>query len=245
MFKSYEQFKSITKSVYDALRSDPSMKLSAFRQLFCTGAGYANPQSLKASFQCPVDPNPMMLVGDELADLFNTSYVVDELGAPKELSINGDDAIITSSGNEEGGDEFWFLLDEMRGVLYDGVLMVYIGTEYEGKYTVYKRHQQPEISSNEAVIVFVNGESDMGFYLNGQSLGNADNKAGDDFYPIVLAVKGVMLALNCHVEIVGIELDDGEWNWDMIPARLSSKDGVTTMETINGESHWFFEKYAY
>lgn len=243
MFKSFEQFKSVTKVVYDALRSNPSMKLSAFRQLVCSEAGFLNPQSVKAYYGEEKTSDPEILIGDQLTELFNTSYVVDDLGAPKELYVNGDDTIVISSSDEDAR-ELGCQLDEAKGELYDGVLMLYVGTEYIGKYTVYKRHQQPIKTTNEAFIVFVNSESDMGFYLNGKTLGYVDRSAGDDFEPIVKAVLGVMQALDCSVEMVGIDLDDDEWNWDMVPPLLSSKEGVTPLETIDSESHWFFNRYA-
>ena len=231
MFKSFEQFKSVTKSVYDALRSNPSMKLSTFRQLLCTEAGYLNTQSLNAFYGKGVDPNPEELVGEQLIELFNTSYVIDECGS----------AMITSS-DDSGGNEFQ--LEQARGVLYDGVLMFYIGVNYEGKYTVYKRHMQPAKPIYEAFIVYVNGASDMGLFLNGESLGYADNSAGDDFEPIVKATLGILGALGCSIKMVNVDINENEWDWDIIPPLLSSENGFKEVGVIDSSEHWFFNHYA-
>lgn len=234
MFKSFEHFKSTVKTAYDALRSDPSMKLAAFKQIVSSELGYNNPQSIKNFFDSTTSKEPKVFYADQIGDFFNDVMVMNDHAALIEFVVNQNDAYIVGVDTDAGVEEHCFPIDDARAELYDGVLSIFSEDDLVDSYTVYERHKQPEVIASQAHLIYVDGICDLALYINGKQVCVADTAAGDDRAMVVDITKSLMDALSCELNVVHVSYNSGEdWNWDDVWHDVSSNQDPAKVKLVD------------
>jgi len=243
MFKSFEHFKAASKTAYDKLRSNPSMKLSVFRQVITDELGFKNPQSLKNALEAIPSAKPTIFIADQIAEAFNSRFVVDDYSNTIEFAITGDIAHVVGTDVDSNVEEFSFELDKATAELFDGILSIFCEGELVETYTVYERHKQPVIPKVEAFFIYVDSICDMALYINGHQVAVADTKAGDDSEFVVRAAQNMMAALGYDLEVIQYK-SVGDWNWDEVWSDVSggkAKDRITPVGIVTSSQDAFFK----
>jgi hypothetical protein len=223
MYQSFEHFKASTQKNYNALRANPSMKLSDYRQHVAVEMGYNNPQSLKNALESIDSAHPKEFVADEIADLFSTSQIFSDVdNACCSCHIVDEMLYISHCNGEVGEENLAIPVDSAKAELFGAKLTLLSEGNFVASYIVYVLHSQPKITQ-EAILVNMDC-GDSALYLNGVQLVVAD----PDFDCVDTVTKAAFnlraAMLNTRVVVVDYSsrlAGSEDWTWDEVMKDIS------------------------
>jgi hypothetical protein len=153
LFTNFEHFKSATHALYKAIRSNPSMKISEFRETLISNSSHIDVNTYKAS----LNEEPITMTSLELATLITTSAVLVTnsncwLNAS---SIEGDLLnLYHSDDTEDYYDNFG--ISNMKFKYYgDGKFGLFDEENFEFMINIFEPLKIPEIIQAKQVIIAV------------------------------------------------------------------------------------------
>jgi hypothetical protein len=189
LFNKFEHFKSATHALYQAIRSNPSMKISEFRENLVSNSTYTDINTYKAS----LNKEPISMTSLDLATLITTSAVLvtNSNCWIHDSYIEGDSLHINHNDDDDQYHEH-FSISNMKFKYYgNGKFGLFDEENFEFNINIFEPLTIPEIIQVKQVVITViyfsnwdNGIVETTAELNTETLEilNIKNVEVDDSY---------------------------------------------------------------